>query len=185
MTHKLVHICGGTRAKVYPPLDNERPVSMRILPQSASASYSHFPAQPHLMLNAPHIAGLLPARVPSSEPPPNVPAPFIFDRPALADLTAVQREHLYEAADVLLEMAVEFMVGTFSEDALRAAEVIFHRGVGAKSALRPLGPAAFNAEVDADWLELLARAQRSRPITHTEAQATVRRARAQRKSGAV
>ena len=67
---------------------------MRIVPQSASASYCLFP--PMLALPAPApIAGLLPARVPSSEPPKQAaPVPFIFDRPALADLTTTQREHL-------------------------------------------------------------------------------------------
>jgi len=129
------------------------------------------------------IAGLLPARVPSSEPPSDAPAPFIFDRPALAELTAAQREHLYDATNVLLEIAVEFMLGTFNEDAIRAAEVLFHRAVGGKSSLRPLSPAAFNAEIDADWLEMLARAKRARPITYAEAAETVRQAQAQRQGG--
>ena len=40
---------------------------MRIVSQSASASYSHFPEQqPMLALPAPHIAGFLPARCASS-----------------------------------------------------------------------------------------------------------------------
>ena len=155
---------------------------MRIVSQSASASYSHFP--PMLALPAPApIAGLLPARVPSSEPPSDAPAPFIFDRPALAELTAAQREHLYDATNVLLEIAVEFMLGTFNEDAIRAAEVLFHRAVGGKSSLRPLSPAAFNAEIDADWLEMLARAKRARPISYAEATETVREAQAQRQGG--
>ena len=108
------------------------------------------------------IAGLLPARVPSSESPKQAaPAPFIFDRPVLADLSTAQRERLYDATNVLLEIAVEFMVGTFNEDAIRAAEVVFHRAVGGKSVVRPLSPQAFNAEIDADWLEMLARQTRS------------------------
>jgi len=49
---------------------------MPIVPQAASASYSHFPAQAQLLLAAPHIAGLLPARVPSSEVPPQHDAPL-------------------------------------------------------------------------------------------------------------
>ena len=156
---------------------------MRIVPQSASASYCPFP--PMLALPAPApIAGLLPARVLSSEPPKQV-APFIFDRPALADLSAQQREHLYEATNVLLEIAVEFMIGALNEDAIRAAEVLFHRAVGGKSSIRPLSPAAFNAEIDADWLEMLARAKRARPITYAEATETVRHAQAQRQGGAL
>ena len=155
---------------------------MEIVPQSVSPSYCRFP--PMLALPAPApIAGLLPVRVQSSEPPPNAPAPFIFDRPALADLTAAQREHLYDATNVLLEIAVEFMLGTFNEDAIRAAEVLFHRAVGGKSSLRPLSPAAFNAEIDADWLEMLARAKRARPISYAEATETVRQAQAQRQGG--
>ena len=139
-----------------------------------------------LCLPAPQIAGLLPARVPSSEPSQDsAPAPFIFDRPNLADLTPAQRVRLYEAADMLLEVAVEFMVGTFNEDALRAAEVMFHRAAGGQSAIRPLGPAAFNAEIDADWLEMLARAKRARPMTPAEAETVVRRTHTQRKSGAL
>ena len=155
----------------------------RIVPQSASTSYCPFP--PMLALPAPvPIAGLLPARVPSSEALPNAPDPFIFDRPALADLTTAQREHLYDATNVLLEIAVEFMLGTFNEDAIRAAEVLFHRAVGGKSTIRPLSPAAFNAEIDADWLEMLTRAKRARPITYAEATETVRQAQAQRQGGA-
>ncbi len=151
---------------------------MRILPQSASATYSHFPTA-QLLLCAPPIAGLLPVRVPSSEP-----LPFTFDHPALADLTTPQRERLYEATRTLLEIAVEFMVGTFTEDALRAAEVVFHRAAGGKSAIRPLSSASYNAEIDADWIEMVARAKQSRPMTHAEAVATVRQARAQHKGGA-
>jgi len=155
---------------------------MRIVSQSVSPSYCHFP--PMLALPAPPpIAGLLPARVPSSEPPKQA-APFIFDRPTLTDLTAQQREHLYDATNVLLEIAVEFMIGALNEEAIRAAEVLFHRAVGGKSSLRPLSPAAFNAEIDADWLEMLARAKRARPITYAEATETVRQAQAQRQGGA-
>ena len=154
---------------------------MRIVSQSVSASYCHFP--PMLALPAPApIAGLLPARVPSSEPPKQA-APFIFDRPALSDLTTIQREHLYEATNMLLEIAIEFMVGTFNEDAIRAAGVLFHRAVGGKSSLRPLSPQAFNAEIDADWLEMLARAKRAQPISYAEAVETVRQAQAQRQGG--
>ncbi len=154
---------------------------MPIVTQSASASHSHFPAA-QLLLPAPHIAGLLPAHVQSSQPPPEPPpAPFVFDRPNLADLSQAQRERLYHAADILLDSAIEFMVGTFSEEILRAAEVLFHRAAGGKSTVRPLGPAAYNAEVDADWLEMLTRAKRSRPITPAQAETALHKARAQRK----
>lgn len=42
---------------------------MQIVTQSVSASHAHFPAT-QLLLPAPRIAGLLPARVPSSVQPP-------------------------------------------------------------------------------------------------------------------
>ncbi len=172
---------------------------MPIVHQSVPASYSHFPAQPQLLLAAPRIAGLLPARVPSSEVPPEPDAPlrFIFDRPSLADLTDQQREHLYESTSKLLEIAIEFMVGTFNEEALRAAEVIFHRGVGGKSALRPLGPKAFNAEVDADTYAEMANSRAAqktpqsdlrnaiRDATYHAAAAELRNAWTQRKEGGV
>ena len=159
---------------------------MRIVSQSAVTSYSYFSAPLQLMLPAPQLAGLLPARVPSSyaaEPPPPACQPFVFDRPALAELSTAQRANLYEAAETLLDIAVEFMLGAFQEDALRAAEVVFHRAAGGKSAIRPLGPAAFNAENDADWLDLLARAKRARPITPAEAESIVQQARAQYRDG--
>jgi len=147
---------------------------MRIVSQSAVTSHSYFSVP--LMLAAPRIAGLLPARVPSSaaaEPPPAC-QPFVFDRPALAELSTAQRTSLYDAAETLLDIAVEFMLGTFQEDTLRAAEVVFHRAAGGQSAIRPLGPQAFNAENDADWLETLARAKRAKPITPAEAERIVR-----------
>jgi hypothetical protein len=136
------------------------------------------------MLSAPQIAGLLPARVESSQKQTNdfLP-PFIFDRPALADLPAAQRIGLFEATEVLLEIALGFMLGGLNEEALRAAEVVFHRAAGGQSVIRPLGPQAFNAECDADWLEMLARAKRARPMTPTEADSIVRHARAQYKDG--
>ena len=67
--------------------------------------------------------------------------------------------------------------------ALRAAEVLFHRAAGGKSAIRPVGPAAFNAEIDADWLELVARAKQVRPISHAEAESIVREALARQMGG--
>jgi len=146
---------------------------MRIVPQSASASYSHFSPLAQLLLPAPQIAGLLPSGLKPS------PAPFVFDRPALADLKVAQRDQLYQAAEVLLEFAVEFMIGTFNENALRAAEVLFHRATGAQSPIKTVGPAAFNAEIDADWLELIMAAKQARPMSNTEAKSVVDRMRAQ------
>jgi len=146
---------------------------MNIVPQPASASYSRL-----LALPAPKIAGLLPSGLKPT------PAPFVFDRPVLAELSVSQRERLYEAAAVLLEIAVEFMVGTFNEAALRAAEVMFHRAAGGASAIRSVGMTAFNAEVDADWFEFVANARRARPLSDTQAESIIAQVRARRESGA-
>jgi len=105
---------------------------MRIVSQFAFALHSL-----RLALPAPKIAGLLPSGLKPS------PAPFVFDRPALADLNMAQRDRLYQAAEVLLEFAVEFIVGTFNENALRAAEVLFHRATGAQSPIKTVGPASY------------------------------------------
>lgn len=148
---------------------------MSIIQPFPPISQSPFP----LLQSGVRIAGLLPARVPSSEPPPEQDSPlrFVFDRPSLADLSNQQRDHLFKSANILLEIAIEFMVGAFNEDALRAAEVMFHRGVGGKSAIRPLGPQAFKAENDADWFAMVARAKAVRAMTYAEAEDIVRQAR--------
>ncbi len=156
---------------------------MRIVHQSALDSHSPFFVSPYLMLPPPRIAGLLPSGIADSAQKA-APAPFTFDRPALADLTEAQRDRLFEAADMLLEIAIEFMIGTFNESVLRAGEVLFHRAAGGKSAIRPLGPDAFNAELDADWLELVARAKRARPLSDSEAATIVNMARNVRRGGA-
>ena len=149
----------------------------RIVPQSVPASYC-----PMLALPAPKIAGLLPAHVPSSMPPSTR---YVFASPALDDLSNQQQNRLFDATEMLLDIAVEFMRGTFNEDALRAAETVFHRAVGGHSVARPLSPKQFNAELDADWFEMLARAKQAQPLSTAEADAFMRRARAFRKDGAV
>lgn len=42
---------------------------------------------------------------------------------------------------------------TLNENALRAAEVIFHRAAGGQSGVGTAGPKAYGAEVDADLME--------------------------------
>lgn len=122
-------------------------LSMRIITQSAAASYFLFPSVP--LLCAPRIAGLLPARAGGhTDAAPS----FTFHDPRLAELSSVQRERLFDAARALLEIAVSFGVGTMNEDALRAAEVLFHRAAGGTSPARPTSPAAYKVEQDADLL---------------------------------
>ena len=68
---------------------------MRIVHQSAADSYSIFPflVSPSLWLPAPSIAGLLPAPLPSSEPPPieAEAEPFIYHSPFMANLGRAQQ----------------------------------------------------------------------------------------------
>ena len=157
---------------------------MRIVSQSAPVSYSRFSAQAQLLLPAPHIAGLLTAGTIPSTAPIDTPLPYVFDRPALADLSQIQRARLFEATDILLEIAIEHLVGAFGENALRAAEVLFHRAAGGQSALRPVGPAAFHAEIDADWLTTIAEAKRIKPMSTAEAESTLDAIRA-RQTGSI
>ncbi len=66
----------------------------------------------------PKIAGLLPAHACTTNHDDHASASeplvsFLFDNPVLAELCSSEREQLFEAADVLLEIAVAFMRGTF------------------------------------------------------------------------
>ncbi len=103
-----------------------------------------------LLLAAPKIAGLLPASVPSQAKPPPV---FTFTDPRLAEMPAEQCARLFDATRALLAIALDFGDGGLSEEALRAAEVVFHRAAGGQSVVRPLHPKAYNAEFDADLIE--------------------------------
>ncbi len=105
---------------------------------------------PLLLLAAPKIAGLLPASVPSQADPPPV---FTFTDPRLVEMPTEQRARLFDAAHALLAIALDFGDGGLSEEALRAAEVVFHRAAGGQSVVRPLHPKAYNAEFDADLIE--------------------------------
>ncbi len=80
---------------------------MPIVPQSASFPLTLFPPNMPLLLPAPRIAGLLPARCgdPPPDPPPNV-AGFTYNNPRLAKLPPDQRDRLYVAAQTLLDVAL-------------------------------------------------------------------------------
>ncbi len=127
---------------------------MRIVPQSVSVSHSYFPAQTLLMLAAPQIAGLLPARVPLAAPDP-----FIYVNPRLAELPDAQQERLFEAAQTLLDVAVGRALDELNDHALNTALALFRRAVTGRP-MRPANPAQYNAEHDATLLEWLASTSR-------------------------
>lgn len=136
---------------------------MEIVQQSPSLSHSHVT----LLLPAPKIAGLLPARV-GVEPEQAATQPvsaFIYDTPQLAELPTEKRECLLDAARTLLDVAVGFVLDDLNEDALRAAQVLFHRQIVGHSPRRPMNPVTYRAERDADILEwALSAAKASRQL---------------------
>src|SRR5579859_6741135 len=121
---------------------------MSILPNSQPVSYSLFP--PLLMLPAPKVAGLLGSGTPQPDP-----ATFTFTDPRLATLNADERQKFADAAQNLLNVALRFAADELNEDALRAAQVLFHRKLTGHSPKRPLTPTAFKAEGDADMLDVM------------------------------
>ncbi len=72
---------------------------MRIVSQSAPASYSQFPAQQLLMLSAPRIAGLLPATVTKPRPAVTLPPPRrVYRSFAEWDAADAELEAFFEGA---------------------------------------------------------------------------------------
>ncbi len=140
---------------------------MRSISQPAPISHTLFPP-PLLMLCAPRIAGLLPARVPEPEAPPDLKM-FTYTHPGLAELPAAERERLLDGAKTLLDVALDFALHGLGEDALRAAEVVFHRAAGGHPPKHFSGPTAYNAEVDADVMTALVDLSRIRIPTREEA----------------
>jgi len=120
---------------------------MRIVPQSAPASYSLLPTS--LALPAPKIAGLL-----GPGPQPDRSA-YSYSDPRLAAFTDEQRTRLFDAADTLLEIAVRFATRELSDTAVRAAASLFARKLTGRPATRYQGPEHFRAEQDADLLDWL------------------------------
>jgi len=98
------------------------------------------------MLPAPKVAGLL-----GSGTQPT----FTFADPRLAQLTPAQREKLFDAAAVLLEVAVRFGLRELNDNALRAAASLFARKLTGRAATRFESPDHFRAENDADLLDWL------------------------------
>ena len=148
---------------------------MSILPNSQLVSHSPFPAQratheSPLLLPAPKIAGLLGTGeterashdgrashdhyMGGAEKDADQ-ARFTFVDWRLATLDAEQRRRFSDAAQTLLGVALRFAIDEMNEDALRAAQVLFHRKLTGHSPRRPMTPVAFRAEGDADLLDVL------------------------------
>src|SRR5579864_1039278 len=120
-----------------------------IVSQSGHVSYSPTP----LLLPAPRIAGLIAATSVTSEPPPKPSPEFTYHNAALTELSAGQLTPFIEAVTTLLDVAVAYAHGDMSDNALRAAQVLFHRQMTGHSPDRPLNPVAYRAERDADLLD--------------------------------
>jgi len=149
-----------------------------IVSQSGQVTYSHAP----LLLSAPRIAGLIAATSVTSEPPPKPSAEFSYRNGLLAELSAERRSQFIDAATTLLDVAVVYSHGDMSDNALRAAQVLFHRQLTGHSPDRPMNPVAYRAERDADLLDWWVGA--SRRLAASEAAAQQRIADYQRKRSA-
>jgi hypothetical protein len=123
---------------------------MRIVAQSVPLFYS-----PFLALPAPQIAGLLPAPKPETPPPPLT---FTYTDARLGELTDVQRETIFVAMTLLLDVGLEYQAGTLSDRALNAALTGFRKAVG--GAFRPMNPTQYAAECDVPLLEFLMEVRR-------------------------
>ncbi len=125
---------------------------MRIVHQSAANSYSHFPP-PQLLLAAPRIAGLLPARCATGQA--EAQPTFTYQNARLAEMPTYERERFLSVTCKLLDVAVAFALGDMNEQTLRAAEALFHQTLTGHAPPRARTPDAWRAERDAsllDWL---------------------------------
>lgn len=127
-----------------------------IVSQSVYVSYSSTP----LLLPAPRIAGLIAATSVTSQAPPKSSPDFTYRNASLTDLAAEERAQFIEAVTTLLDVAVAYVHGDMNDNALRAAQVLFHRQLTGHSPDRsgrhigrPLHPTAYRAERDADLLD--------------------------------
>src|SRR5579859_5396374 len=127
-----------------------------IVSQSGHVSYSPTP----LLLPAPRIAGLIAATSATSEPPSKPSPEFTYRNAMLTDLSADRRAQFIDAVTMLLDVAVAYAHGDMNDNALRAAQVVFHRYLTGHSPDRPLNPVAYRAERDADLLDWWAGASR-------------------------
>lgn len=116
---------------------------MSIVLQSTCISYCPFP-----LLPAPRIAGLLTA--PKPLPPPT----FTYANPRLIEFPLDQRDRLFSAARLLLDVAVAHRTGELSDHALNTALAAFRRAVLGR-AIQPTNPSQYAAQMDIPLLEWL------------------------------
>ena len=148
---------------------------MRIVQQSAPASYSIFPflVSPAFWLPAPSIAGLLPAPAPTPEPPPieSTAEPFTYSSPFAAELSESQRKVIYDAARILIDVAVEYMRDTLNDHAVDTAIMMYRQAIDQKP-IKVRNPADYSALMNTPDLEYLIRRAR-REATRTSSPFTV------------
>jgi hypothetical protein len=130
---------------------------------SQSGQVPHFPTL--LLLPAPRIAGLIGATSVTSLPgqasqPPTSSPEFVYRNAALTELSPERCAQFIDAVTTLLDVAVAYAHGDMNDNALRAAQVLFHRQLTGHSPDRPLTPLAFRSERDADLLDWWATARK-------------------------
>ena len=109
-----------------------------------------------MMLCAPVVAGLLPARAETllhREHDEKSSSNFLYENSRLSEIPKAENKRLCMAVTKLLDVAVACMIGDMNEAALRAAEVCFHRAVAGRSHVPPRNPADYCAQMDADVID--------------------------------
>jgi hypothetical protein len=116
---------------------------MEIVTQSLLVYYCPFP-----LLTAPKIAGLLPA--PKPLPPPT----FTYANPRLIEFPLDQRDRLFTAARLLLDVAIAHHAGEMADHALNTALAAFRRAILGHP-IQPTNPSQYAAQMDIPLLEWL------------------------------
>jgi len=109
----------------------------------------------------------LSARVTSVEPPPNkaVAESFTHHNAAFADLSDTQRTDLFDAARLMLDVAVEYIRGTLNDHTVTTAIMVYRQAISTEP-ITARNPAEFNAIMDAPILQFLVdRARRQAAAT--------------------
>jgi len=119
-----------------------------------------FWTSPYLLLPAPKVAGLLPAPqvIPPPPPPePNAKAPieaFTYTSPYLVELSEERRAKLFNATQILLDVAIEVARETLTDHALNTAIIVFRQAISDKP-ITARNPTEFSAIMDAPLLEYM------------------------------
>jgi hypothetical protein len=116
---------------------------MCIVSQSTPFFYSPFPALP-----APKIAGLLPA------PKPPVSPVFIYGHHRLEALSPAEQQRLFDAARLLLDVALAHHDGLLNMHALNTALAAFREAVTGQP-IRATNPAQYAANMDIPLLQFM------------------------------